>query len=577
MVFRRITLAVVALAAALGARVTRAAAPTIAGTSCDEHLPLSGNLTSFRFARGAVTTPSAVAKQLVDQAFMLCSAFNHDEGIRSLQAATKLDPDCSVCFALAAYANAPDINRNITAPRLAAAQAATASAQAALSRRPGVTALEKALVQASAVRFPASRTLANGWPLDVAYAKAMEAAADAQAGEADLQVLSAQAWMTTSAWNYYDRATGAPYDWVPGAIKRLELALQLVPGYPLAMHLHIHIVETRRFEPAVDAINATADRLRALIGDDALGIGHLLHMPAHVYLLVGRWEDATRENVRALALDRAYFALCPQALTQYPFYHALYFTHKHNFLLWTAGMEGKAALAVQTGRQQWGECHIDAATAIAPGQQARMPWLLQTMQRFGMWTEILSEPAPATEKQYVQSYWHHARTMALASTGDCAGAHAEAAKFHALQTDPSVRASVAFFNGGGLMDLANLTLTARMAQTCPSVGPKCPATAAMVLRDAVATEDSFGYNEPPLWPMSVRMCLGQALMDAGAPHEALEVYERDLQRRPNNGWALYGKWRALLASGDAKGAAAAQALYEAAWRNADTPLTSTCP
>lgn len=298
--------------------------------SCASHLPLSANLTSYTF--GAVSSPSSLASQLVTQGVMLCIGFNHDEAIRSFAAAAAEDPDCAIAYWGTAYALSPDLNRNLTdGGRLARAQAAVNAAEAAMKRREP-SPLEAALVAAMAARFPAERTLKNGWAYDVAYARAMTGVAEAHGDSADALALATQAWMTTSAWNYYQGGpNGSPMDWVANALDWLHAAMALNPEHPLALHLHIHLVEPRRYEPAVDDINATADTLRALISDNAIGIGHLLHMPAHAYLLVGRWHDATVENVRAVALDRAYMAACPNIEQYNPFYVALYFTHKHNF------------------------------------------------------------------------------------------------------------------------------------------------------------------------------------------------------------------------------------------------------
>lgn len=248
-----------------------------------------------------------------------------------------------------AYALGPNLNRNLTdLTRLQKAQAAAKAALdcAASTGSAALSTTEQALVKAVGAWFPEERTLANGWQFDSDYADALDQAVlqcergnhdngnedkhepkyqsrtgsgsgsqyRGECDHPDLLVLAAQAKMTTSAWFYYDPATKEPFSWVPTARKRLERAINISHAagvaHPLALHLRIHLIETLAFEPAVDTLNETADLLRDVIPDDAWGLGHLKHMPAHIYMLVDRLEDSTEQNIKASALDEGYFKLC---------------------------------------------------------------------------------------------------------------------------------------------------------------------------------------------------------------------------------------------------------------------------
>lgn len=244
-------------------------------------------------------------------------------------------------------------------------------------------------------------------------------------------------------------------------------------------------------------------------------------------------------------------------------------------MLWTASEAGQSALAIQTGRQQWGECHIEAATAIAAGQQARMPWLYQTLVRFGQWDVLLREPRPATRYEYVVAFWHHSRAFAMAASPShgCSAAAEEVQVFAKIAGNATVRSEVAAFGGGDLLDLANLTLAARMTERCGASS----AAAIPLWQQAVAAQDALAYDEPPTWPYSLRPCLGQALMDAKRFDDAKGVFEDDFTHfRPGSGWALWGLWQAALASGDSAGAASAKQRFDEAWSHADVTLSSAC-
>lgn len=560
---------------------------------CSQHLPLSTNTTAYTFS--SLSTSSPTAKALFNQGLMMCMGFNQDEAVRSFTAAAQADPGLCMAQWGLAFALSPDINRNVTvASRLAGAQkAAAAAVHCAASSATPLSPIEQTLIDAMAVRMPAARTLENGWPMDVHYAKQLDAAVAASsplANDPDALVLSAEAWMTTTAWFYYDPVTGEPFDWVPRARSRLDQAIALSTAagmpHPLALHLRIHLIETLAFEPEVDVLNATGDALRALMPDNAYGLGHLIHMPSHVYLLVGRWEDATQQNLKAVAADEGYFKVCPtQAATYNAWYTAMYRLHRRNFLGWTAGMEGRAQLTLDTYKSEFVDpLNIEVGAQLVTGQAERMPWLVQSLVRFGRWSDILAMDSPNATYPYLVAHWRRARAfaMAAASPADCAGAAAEVGEFTRIATDPKARASMAAWGGLRMVSLANLTLAARMAERCGSTAAGATAaepalhTAVALWTQAVAAQDALGYSEPPLWPYSIRPCLASALMAANETQEAVSVLQEDLRRRPNNGWAFFGLAQAYEAMGDGAMAAQSTRQYQAAWVNADAPLTTIC-
>src|SRR5262249_6475451 len=99
-------------------------------------------------------------------------------------------------------------------------------------------------------------------------------------------------------------------------------------------------------------------------------------------------------------------------------------------------------------------------------------------------------------------------------------------------------------------------------------------TAIQHLDRAIRYEDALVYQEPPDWAASVRQNLGAVLLQAQRPDEAEAVYWEDLKKNPNNGWSLFGLAQALKALGKTDEAAAVEARFRAAWKQADITLTA---
>ena len=86
-------------------------------------------------------------------------------------------------------------------------------------------------------------------------------------------------------------------------------------------------------------------------------------------------------------------------------------------------------------------------------------------------------------------------------------------------------------------------------------------------------QDGLAYNEPPDWYYPVRESLGGALLRDGQAAEAEKVFRDDLARNPRNGRSLFGLWQSLKAQNKTADAEWAHTEFEAAWKNADSPLS----
>jgi tetratricopeptide (TPR) repeat protein len=290
-------------------------------------------------------------------------------------------------------------------------------------------------------------------------------------------------------------------------------------------------------------------------------------MPAHIYMRVGRYADASRANEASIAADRAYLA---QGDAQRA-YRVGYVAHNHHFLFASAAMEGRSRAALAAA-----EAAYPAACGPTPGD--RSTGILQQYTvlplfarvRFGQWQAILHDTLPPDGSEpYPRAIWEYARGTAYARTGRLPEARAALARLEALAADPALqRVKVKNINAAtALLRIAQLTLQADIAA---AEGRHTDAVA--LLTEAVAAEDGLVYDEPHLWLAPTRHALGAALLAAGRHNDAQRIYREDLRHYPGNAWSLAGLAAALRRSGQPDAANVAEAEARAAWRAADVAL-----
>ena len=177
-------------------------------------------------------------------------------------------------------------------------------------------------------------------PLDLAYAEAMAKVVHDFPGDDDAATLYAEALMDLTPWTYWT-AEGQQTEHTPRIIGALERVLARNPRHIGAMHYYIHATEA---SPNPERALPHADALAAL----APGSGHLVHMPAHTYIRVGRYHDATLTNFAATTADKAFLSVCRGTNGIYPLG---YVPHNWHFAMMTAGLTGSSALAMQAAAQ----------------------------------------------------------------------------------------------------------------------------------------------------------------------------------------------------------------------------------
>jgi tetratricopeptide (TPR) repeat protein len=344
-------------------------------------------------------------------------------------------------------------------------------------------------------------------------------------------------------------------------VAQLEGVIARNPQHIGAIHYYIHAVEASK---TPERAEAPADTLGTL----APGSGHLVHMPAHVYIRVGRYNDATLANLSASKADKAFLAVCSGSNGAYPLG---YVPHNWHFAAMSAGLQGSRTLAQQAADQTAQRAVRDQLDA-GNFMQRVIGSRLCAEVRFGQWETILAQPAPPGDRPFPTAIWHFARGMANVRTGDLQAARIELTALDKIASDPAMEKLVlADINRADrILGVASNLLRGEL-----EIADGKPDAGIASLREAAKIEDTLNYTEPADWPLPVRMYLGAALLDAKRPREAAEVYRQDLATYPKNGWALYGLAQAQRAMGDAKAAAQTDAQQKAAWQWADTTLTAS--
>lgn len=515
--------------------------------------PLLDGMGAYSRATGS---NARLAQRYFDQGMVLAWGFNPAEAARSFEAATRADPNCALCWWGLAWSLGPTINSDMVpadAPRVRAAL------DRALAVAPRARAQDRGLVEALAKRHPVD---APPTTLDEeAYAKSMMALAKRFPKDADIQTLAAEAVLNLHPYDWWE-SDGKPRPWTAEIELTLANALAANPDHPGANHYLVHIMESSRTPQRGVAAAKALEKV-------APGSGHLVHMPAHIYMRVGRYADASAANERSIKADERYVT---QVQAQGA-YLVGYAAHNHHFLWASAAMEGRSQVAIDAARAAYrvacGANPNDLRTGTLQHYYA-LPYY--ALVRFGRWDEILKDtPPPDVTAPYPLAVWHFARGMAFLRTGKPAEAKKELATLERLAADPGMK-DVKVKNLNLATSLARIAVLSLSGEIALAEGRTDAAL--RQLAEAVAIEDTLEYDEPHLWLAPTRHALGAALLAAGRPAEAERAYREDLEHYPANGWSLHGLSRALAAQGRSAEARAAQSAYGAAWKRADFALVN---
>ena len=498
-----------------------------------------------------VSTKNAQAQAFFDQGLRLIYAFNHDEAARSFQRATELDPKLAMAYWGIAEAVGPNYNDPASEDRFVQAHAAIEKAQALAADAPES---DKAYIAALAKRFPADpksdlRAAAEQ------YRDAMRDVVKRFPDDLDAATLFAEAGMNLHPWGLW-RADGTPEQGTEEIVSTLESVIRREPNHFGAVHYYIHSVEA---SSSPERALAGANRLAEL----APAAGHIVHMPAHIYIRTGDYEAAVKTNQKAALADQAYI----KAGAAEGIYSMMYYSHNLHFIAMAAAMNGNY-LESRRGAQMLA-ANVGPHVKVMPPLEGFMTVPLAVEVRFHKWNEILKAPQPDPAMHTATVFWHFARGLALAGTGKLEEAEAEH-KFVVEaeeKTPPDAIFQMPINNKTkDILKIAENVLGAKI-----SLAKNDMDATVNQLRAAVAVQDSLKYDEPQDWFYPVRESLGAVLLKIGDDAGAEDVFRADLERNPRNPRSLFGLEQTLKALDRTYDAGFIRKQFDANWKGATRP------
>jgi tetratricopeptide (TPR) repeat protein len=505
-----------------------------------------------------ITTSSEQAQKFFDQGLTLAYAFNHAEAERSFREAARLDPNCAMCYWGISLVLGPNINMQMDKESVPPAYVALNKAKELMKN---ASAKEQDYITALATRYGPS-AVQDRTKFNEAYADAMREVAKKYPDDLDAATLFAEAMMDIHPWDYYNKETREPQPWTPEIVSTLESVMKRNPNHPGANHFYIHAVEASNHP---ERGLPMAGRLSTLVP----AAGHLVHMPAHIYIRTGDYKKASETNEHAIKSDNSYLSGChaPGA------YSMVYVPHNHHFLSASATLEGRSKVALDSANAV--RSKVDPQMMRQEGMTVLQHFYMVptfVMMRFGMWDDILKSPAPDKDLIYPTGIWHYARGLALLRTGKIDDAKKELEYLITIAKNPALEKML-------LMDLHKTTdltqievehLTGEIAAASKDFD-----SAITHLQKAVQIEDNLTYDEPPVWPNPMRHYLGAVLLDAKRSAEAEKVYREELTKFPRNGWSLFGLEQSLIAQNKKQEADTVKKDLDVAWAAADIKLSSS--
>jgi len=481
---------------------------------------------SFHGLYHPVSTKNVQAQRFFDQGLGLIYALDNVGAADSFHRAAALDPNLAMAYWGIAYALGSDYYYH-TPGDPARERAAYEALQNALTLSAHGPEVEHAYITALSKRY-CNCPNPNREQLAVDFKDAMRGLAQSYPDDLDASTLYAQAIMNLSPWALWN-ADGTPWEETPEIVSVLESVLKRDPLHIGAAHFYIHAVEG---SPNPERALVYANVLPSL----APSIGHIVHMPAHIFIRTGDYLAAEDACVKAARLDEKHIqnASQPDMFTVLSYLHDLY------FLATAASMDGHYATAKeaadklgdQVGPHVKGMPQLESFLSVQPA----------VLVRFGRWDDILKLSPPSANFKIANSIWHFARGVAFAATGKLASAETEhRAVTEALEsTAPDEAFAMSPNRTRDILTIASDLMAAKLAMARNEKGE-----AIAQLRDAVALQDRLKYAEPPSWFYPVRESLGAALFLDGQVPEAEQVFREDLQRNPRNPRSLFGLLQVL--------------------------------
>jgi tetratricopeptide (TPR) repeat protein len=496
-----------------------------------------------------VTTKNAEAQKFFNQGLAYMFAFNHAEGINSFRHALELDPELAMAYWGVALGLGS--NYNVTADEASLTEA-HANLQKAIALAAKASQADRDYIEALTKRY-SKDPKADQKVLGANYKAAMADLVKRYPDDLDAATLYAESMMNLRPWQLWS-LDGKPAEGTLEIISVLEGVLRRNPNHSGANHYYIHAVEA---SPSPERGLAAAMRLGGL----APNAGHLVHMPSHIYLRTGDWDEAVKSNDLAIEADRNYQLKSGSK----GLYMMMYYNHNIHMLASSHAANGNYAAAMKAANEL--TVNIGPNVKAMPMLEMFMPYAIIANVRFHKWDEALAYPQPGPEMLITTAHWHFARGMAFAGRKKTAEAEKELAALRATAAEIPAAATLFTTPVNVALKVADDLLLGEIAL---SKGDRKGAI--QMMRNAVLSEGKVNYAEPPDWDVPVREWLGRTLMMDGQYAEAEKVFREEIARVPRNGRALFGLAEALRKQGKEASAALVQKQFESAWNDADTKL-----
>ena len=518
---------------------------------------------SGSYTRG-ISTENARAQEFFDQGLRFAWGFYFPESIASYQEASRLDPSHPMPYWGLAHAMGPNPNSRYARMPDDPKGEGLKAINKALSKIDKATPLEKQIIEAMHI-FYDKDSISDPDERDRAYLKRMRELNGKYPDDPDIAALYAGSYMSIRRWDYWDKS-GNPKGETLEVAKSLEHIIEKGISHPGVFHLHIHLIE------------ASMQPERALLSANSLEetvpiVGHVVHMPSHIYLRVGEYQKAIDNNIRSQKVDKQLDKLWGDMplpnLGTYPLSHKLHAGHALDFIRYAATVQGNFQQAIEAAWKMANRITGNSLFVMGGQKRVSAPWLV--LKTFGKWDEILSLTPKHKGTPYLDGIWAYVLGSAHLAKGNYDMAQAELKKLKKIVRSPEVD----MYRVGATPASSVLKIALRGLEGEFFLSQGDYESSINSFQKGVDIEDQNNYTEPPDWAQPMRHYLGDALLKSGKYKKAEAVFRKDLRWNQNNGWSLYGLYQALKLQGKDEESTKVYNKFEEAWKEADVVLDAS--
>ena len=511
-----------------------------------------------------ISTNNPLSQNFFDQGLRFAWGFYFPESIASYQESSRLDPDHPMPYWGMAHAMGPNPNsRYARMPDDPKGEGLNAINKA-LEKIQNADPLEKRIINALYV-FYDKESIPDPKKRDQPYLAEMRILNNEFPDDPDIAALYAGSYMSIRRWDYWD-SDGTPKGETIEVAEALEHIIKSGQSHPGVYHLHIHLIE------------ASMEPERALVSANALEatvpiVGHVVHMPAHIYVRLGQYQKAIDNNIRSqkvdLELSKLWGDMPLPNIGTYPLSHKIHAGHALDFIRYAATVQGNFEIANKAAWNMANRIKGEAVMVMGGQKRVSAPWLV--LKIFGKWDEILSLEPEHQGTPYLDGIWSYVIGSAHIAKGNFDLAKIELDKLNNLANSPNAdQYRVGATPASSVLKVAAYGL---QGEFFSAKGEHLKAVHSF--QKGVNLEDQNNYTEPPDWAQPLRHYLGAALLKLGEFQEAEKTYRRDLQWNQNNGWSLYGLYKSLELQGRKTESKEIYTQWNRAWEASDIKITAS--